>query len=129
MLFFATVLLMLVVIACFACLLSVWGWDQIWGMIVLFVGLASILLLVFSPIWNPSGLPLSDIDPGTYKVGFVYVAGDSVNIAVEWKRSEIAAEEICHYQFKKDAFEGVVNTNGKKLVVVQSGSFKKLRLE
>ncbi len=94
------------------------------------IGTGFVVILAIAPIWNPSGLPLSDINPGTYKVAVVYVAGENVNIAIEWKLdAKDTQEKICYYQFKKDAFEGVLNPNSKKLVVVKTGSFKKLRLE
>ncbi len=99
------------------------------GGIGLVVGFFSIIALVFSPMWNPSGLPRHDIDPGTYKVGFVYMVGENVNVAVEWKAEEKVREGILHYQFNKEVFEGTLNPNSKKLVVIQNGSFKKLRLE
>ena len=98
-------------------------------MISFLLGVLMIITISVSPLWNPSGLPILDIEPGTFKVAFVYIAGENVNIAVEWRVDEKTAERIYHYQFKKDAFEGNLNPNAKKLVVVQSGSFKKLRLE
>lgn len=100
-------------------------------MLILFLfGLVSVMMLVFSPIWNPSGKPVvGNIGPGTYKVAFVYVAGENVNVAVEWKADETSNENIYHYQLKKNAFEGTLNPNAKKLVVVQTGNFKKLHLE
>ncbi len=130
----ASVLLVLFVIVVFILMDVAVTQNEEPGMFLsFFIGLLLLLVvlvvLAFSPNWNPSGLPLQDIDPGTYKVGFVYVAGDNVNVAVEWKVDEKASEKIYHYQFKKDAFEGVLNPNAKKLVVVKAGSFKKLRLE
>ena len=104
--------------------------DEWWGILCFFIGLFLVALLALSPVWSPSGLPLHNIDSGTYKVAFVYVAGENVNVAVEWKTdAKVVSEGIYYYQFKKDAFEGNLNLNAKKLVVVQSGSFKKLRLE
>lgn len=100
------------------------------GILFAVMGILVIGVLGFSPLWNPSGLPLKDIDPGTYKIGLVYVAGDNVNVALEWKTGEKGtSEKIYYYQFKKDAFEGTLNSNAQKLIVVQSGNFKKLRLE
>lgn len=97
----------------------------------LIIGAASIFLIALSPFWNPSGFPLIEsVDLGrTYKVAFVYVAGDNVNVAVEFKDEMWSSERIRYHQFKKDAFDGVLNPNAKKLIVVQAGSFKKLRLE
>lgn len=92
-------------------------------------GLLFSLLLALSPFWNPSGFPLRNIKQGTYKVAFIYVADENVNVAVEGKLDEKADERIRYYQFKKDAFEGILNPNSKKLVVVETGNFKKLRLE
>lgn len=106
------------------------GVSEVKMAIPLFIGVSFIISLAFSPIWNPSGLPIVEhIDPGTYKVAFVYVAGDNVNVAIESKKSTISLEEIHYRQFKKNAFEGLLNPNAKKLIVVQTGSFKKLRLE
>lgn len=100
------------------------------GTIFVFMGILAMIILGFSKVWNPSGLPLNDIGPGTYKIGFVYVAGDNVNVALEWKIGEKGtSEKIYYYQFKKDSFEGTLNSNAQKLIVVQSGNFKKLRLE
>lgn len=97
---------------------------------ILILGLLFSILLALSPFWNPSGFPLRNIKQGTYKVAFVYVADENVNVAIEWKTdAKDAVEKIYYYQFKKDAFEGILNSNSKKLVVVETGNFKKLRLE
>jgi uncharacterized membrane protein YfcA len=99
----------------------------------LFIGALVIGALGFSPTWNPSGDPINGhIEAGTYKVAFVYVAGENVNVALEMKvnkDSDLSREYIRYYQFKVDAFDGTPNSNAKKLVVIETGSFKKLRLE
>lgn len=136
MFFWSPVLLMVLIVVCFLILGAYFGGynvhDENVAFISLVLGVISISLLVaFSPLWNPScRLLYDDIDFGTYKVGFVYVAGENINVAVEWEDKGTAKKEhIYHYQFKRDAFEGIPNPNAKKLVVVQSGNFKKLRLE
>lgn len=100
------------------------------GLLCAFLGIFVMALLFVSLLKNPSGLPLNDIRPGTYKVGSVYVAGDNVNVALELKMGEKGElEKIYFYQFKKNAFEGALDSSAKKLVVIQTGNFKKLRLE
>lgn len=78
----------------------------------------------------PSGLPMTGIDKGEYKAAFVYVAGENVNVGIEKKDGlENDHERLYLYQFSKSAFDGSINTNAKKLVVVESGSFRKLVLK
>lgn len=99
---------------------------------VMCLALAAALLLLFSILSAEvyeNGSPVSEIAAGEYKVGFIYVAGENINVALEQKWGKEEGEHIYLYQFNRGAFEGVLNPNAKKLVVVQSGSFKKLRLE
>lgn len=87
---------------------------------------------IFSTEINKDGSPVLEIAAGEYKVGFIYIAGKNVNVALEKKgegEDKAVYEHIYLYQFNRDAFDGTPNLNAKKLVVVQSGSFKKLRLE
>lgn len=126
-------LVILAVVLFVACGVLVENDKEMLGTLCCFLGLFLVMVLAISPMWNPSGLPLHNIDPGTYKVGFVYVSGENINVAVEWNYGKNHREEIVegmvYYQFHRDAFEGTLNSNAKKLVVVQSGNFKKLRLE
>ena len=77
-----------------------------------------------------TGSPASSIGAGEYQVAFVYVVGDNVSVGVE--REDGRFGEGVHlflYQFPGNAFEGGVKDNAKKLTVIESGEFKKLRLE
>ena len=137
MLALASVLLVvLVTVAFVACgnFLKYKNGKEVEAVTCFFIGFIFVWVLAFSPFWNPSGLPHGEnIDPGIYKVGFVYVAGENVNVAIEVnngaKDLKDLQESIYYYQFKKEAFEGTLNPNAKTLIVVQTGSFKKLRLE
>jgi len=76
----------------------------------------------------PSGLPQTSIDNGTYKVAFVYVAGENVNVGVEKKYGE--SERLYLYQFPISAFDGnAFKKDGKELSVVESDGFRKLVLK
>ncbi len=91
-----------------------------------------IALIFVSPVIFPTGQPLTAIDGGEYKVAFVYVAGDNVSVGIEkdadWSLDE--GEKLFLYQFPKSAFDSsLINTQAKKLVVVESGKFRRLMLE
>ena len=83
------------------------------------------LLLAQNIIRN--GLPVTEIDPGDYKVAFVYVAGENVNLGLELAKGT-GPERIYLYQFSRMAFGGEINANAKRLCVIQTGSFKRLEL-
>jgi len=85
-------------------------------------------LLIAAPEQLPTGAPKTSISDGEYKVASVYVAGENVNLILEIKYFK--AESPFLYQFPLTAFDGgQVNQNGKKLTVVTSGNFRKLKLE
>ena len=91
---------------------------------------AALVLAIFlaAPRDWPSGLPQTSIDNGTYKVAFVYVAGENVNVGVEKKDGE--SERLYLYQFPMSAFDGnAFKTDGKELSVVESDGFRKLVLK
>ena len=98
----------------------------LWTVGIIFFATATFRL---APEDFPSGLPKTSIDAGTHKVGSMYIAGENVNITIEKSGADGKTERIYLHQFPKSAFEGTLNPNAKKLVVVQSGNFKKLRLE
>lgn len=99
----------------------------------LFAGLIGVTLLAFAtfvraPLELPSGLPKTGIDAGEYKVAFIYVAGENVSVGIEMVGNE--NERLYLYQFLKSAFDsGSMNPQATKLVVVESGGFRKLVLE
>ena len=99
------------------------------GYILSFTGatLVVVIFLVAPHDW-PSGLPQTSIDNGTYKVAFVYVVGQNVNVGVEKKDGE--SEHLYLYQFPMSAFDGnAFKTDGKELSVVESDGFRKLVLK
>lgn len=94
---------------------------------VIFLAIATFAV---APVSLHTGSPTLSIDAGEYQVAFVYVAGDNVSVGVE--REDGRFGEGVHlflYQFSRNAFEGEVKDNAKKLTVTESGEFKKLRLE
>lgn len=100
------------------------------GFAISVFGVLSLVLATFAgvPQELPSGLPKTSINTGEYKVAFVYVAGENVNLGVEQKYGE--KECLYLYQFPKSAFDSdSMNTQAKKLVVVESGNFRKLVLK
>jgi hypothetical protein len=101
---------------------------------LLFSGLGLIFLIIVTflavPRDLPSGLPDTYLDIGEYKVAFVYVAGENVNVGIEKEYSKSKMERLFLYQFKRSAFDsGSFNFAAKKLEVVESGGFKKLVLK
>ena len=106
--------------------------DNPGGYIVAILGIAFLGVTTFlmAPTTLRTGSPAVSIDAGEYQVDFVYVAGDKVSVGIE--REDINFGEGLHlflYQFSRNAFEGGIREDAKKLVVVESGEFKKLRLE
>jgi hypothetical protein len=86
------------------------------------------------------GQPRTEIAVGTYKVGFVYEAGENVSVGIEKEESGLVVtaysqinrgptEHLLLYQFPKSAFAGLVRANAKSLVVTEGGGFKKLELQ
>ncbi len=77
------------------------------------------------------GSPATEISPGIYKIGFVYQAGDNVNLGVEKQYDK--AEDLHLYRFPAKDFEGGVKIGAKKLVayklITGDGTFDKYRLE
>lgn len=85
------------------------------------------------------GQPQTEIAAGSYKVGFVYEAGDRVSVGVEIKKvvkessnsivDSISEEKLYFYQFPKSAFAGEVKRDASRLVVTERSGFKKLELQ
>mgnify|MGYP001568095642 CR=1 FL=1 len=97
------------------------------GLFLICLSLLSITTITFVdiPIKMPSGLPKTSIDSGTYKVAFVYIAGENVNVGIYNKENE--KERLYLYQFSISSFDGnALKTDGKELLVVGSGGFKRL---
>lgn len=104
--------------------------ESVLGFVGLIGGVFLLIMATFVivPLELPSGLPKTGIKAGEYKVAFVYVAGENVNLGIEGVYDE--NERLYLYQFPKSAFDsGLMNTQAKKLVVVESGGFRKLVLE
>lgn len=74
------------------------------------------------------GYPVTDIEQGQYKVVFVYEAGDNVSLGIQ-TTDDKKQDHLMYYQFPKNAFVGQITSNITELVVVKSGSFKKLELK
>jgi hypothetical protein len=111
------------------------------------------LLLSANGLWNyarsePTGLPLTQISPGVYKVGFVYQAGGNVSVGIEkeGKEAEVKSteggiekadkykvEHLFLYQLPVEDFEGLIWPDAKKLtvykVVTGNGTFNRYKLE
>lgn len=98
-------------------------------------GIGAILLLILTIVLSeryPSGAPVKNLMKGEYKVGFVYIAGDNVSVGIERNFDDgqlYMKERLYLYQFKKEAFDGEPRTDARKLEVIETGSFKKLRLK
>jgi len=79
-----------------------------------------------------TGSPVAHIVPGTYKVGFVYLAGENVSIGIE-KTREKKEERLFLYQFPAKDFEGEIRIGARKLVAVKliagEGTFDRYKLE
>lgn len=104
--------------------------------LILFLGTLLFILLTLAMVNQfGSGLARTEIEPGAYKVGFVYVAGDTVNLGIEKDEDTRAGrrgrgrENLYFYQLPKGVFDAPINEGAKKLFVFQKGSFKKLHLE
>ena len=92
------------------------------------IGLYLIVILGAPKVFT-RGDPTTYIRAGEYKVAFVHQARDNVSVGVESVSGSDKVEHLNLYQFKKNAFEGDIKANATKLVVIEAGSFKKLRLE
>lgn len=107
------------------------------GVALIFTGIALLCIATYSiaPLEIKNGAPVTAIDKGEYKVGFVYVVGDNVNLGIEKivEEGRQKREGIFLYQFPQSAFDGSsINTKAKKLRVIESGyfsEFKRLVLE
>lgn len=81
------------------------------------------------------GSPIIVIKPGTYKVAFVYQAGENVSLGIEKPKGNkvVETEELYLYQFPKKDFEGEIKTGAKKLVATKlitgEGTFNRYKLE
>lgn len=91
---------------------------------LVFLGFATFDL---APRTLPTGAPIVNIDAGEYQVASVYVAGDNISVGVEKESSRFGEGlHLFFYQFSKDAFDGEIRQDATKLVVIESGDFKKL---
>ena len=105
------------------------GNKEIIGVLPVVIGLFIVVLMTFSivPMEMPTGLPKagSALPPGDYKVAFVYVAGQNVNVGIEMK--DDYNECLYLYQFPKIAFDDSIKIKGDsmRLVIVESNGFKK----
>lgn len=94
-----------------------------------------ILLFMSGPIIGYhaiSGFPKTGIDPGIYKVGFIYQAGGNVSVGIEKEDGE-KIEHLFLYQFPAPDFDGEIKPGAKKLVAYKlttgDGIFNKYKLE
>ena len=102
------------------------------GFVIAILGVVFLVLSTFfvAPMTLHTGSPAVSINAGEHQVVFVYIAGDNVNVGVEKEDQRFGeGHHLFLYQFSRSAFEGEIKENAKKLVVVESGEFKKLRLE
>ena len=96
------------------------------------LGIMFLVIVTFFliPISLHTGSPAVSIDAGEYQVAFVYVAGGNVSVGIEKENSRFGEGlHLFLYQFPGNAFEGGIKYNARKLVVTESGEFKKLRFE
>ena len=101
-----------------------------WVYSLLGIGLLAALTFLGAPISLHTGSPVTSIDAGEYQVAFVYVAGDNVSVGIEQEDHRFGdGVHLFLYQFPGNAFEDGVKGNALKLVVTESGEFKKLQLE
>lgn len=108
--------------------------DFLLGICLLLVGalLVGIVIFVGAPNEIPVGLPARNIVQGEYKVAFVYVAGENINLGIERNinpNNKESKERLYLYQFPKSAFESDINSQAKRLVVVGPNKFKRLVLK
>lgn len=107
------------------------------GAVIALLGLGASAgtIFIIAPSEIRNGAPVTTIDKGEYKVGFVHKIGDNVNLGIEKivERGQQKREGIFLYQFPLSAFDGgSVNTEAKKLIVIESGyssEFKRLVLK
>ncbi|OGN04288.1 MAG: hypothetical protein A2831_01125 [Candidatus Yanofskybacteria bacterium RIFCSPHIGHO2_01_FULL_44_17] len=80
-----------------------------------------------------NGLPRTEISAGEFAVAFIYQDGVDISLGLSMINEETTGANMERrlrlYQFKKDAFEGEIKNDAKNLVVIETGTFKKLRLE
>lgn len=106
------------------------------GVAYLIIGILCLCLFAYvsRDILN-NGSPVTEITPGTYKVGFVYQAGGNVSIGIEKpKKSPYEkTEQLFLYQFPKKDFEGQIEPQAKKLtaykLVTGDSAFNRYKLK
>ncbi len=92
------------------------------------LGVGCLMVLNLAPIWNSQGLPVRDIGPGTYEVVGLSVDAKDVHVIIKISHSK-DDEHSNYYKFNREVFEGEPKLDAKKMTVIQTGSFKKIRLE
>jgi hypothetical protein len=99
----------------------------------MFFNVAILFVSVFLTVSQKEseGKPAYEIpDVGTYKVGYIYVAGPNVNFGIEAKGAN--HEYIRHYQLPASIFEEIIPHDPAMLVVTETdnmaGKIKHLRL-
>jgi len=104
--------------------------DPLLSLVLSSVGVLALMVVIalVAPVELSRGMPKKHISAGGYRVASVYVAGDNVSVWVE-SMDDDKTEHLIFYQFNKKAFGGEIKIEAKKLVVVESGDFKKLQLE
>lgn len=111
------------------------GLDSFKGYLSSVIGLFFLVIVTFVgvPEEISVGLPARSIVNGEYKVAFVYMAGENVNLGIEKKsdpNDKESKERLYLYQFPKSAFGSEsINIQARKLVVMESGKFRKLVLK
>lgn len=85
-----------------------------------------------------NGSPINRISPGVYKVGFVYQAGENVNLGIEKPiyGKEKEGDRLYLYQLPEKDFAGEIRTGAKKLEALEairltngSGTFNRYELK
>ncbi len=102
------------------------GWScSLAGMVFV-----SITTFGLAPTEIHTGSPALSIYAGEYQVAFVHIAGDNVSLGIQKEDDRFGdGLHLFLYQFPRNGFEGDIRGNATKLVVTESGEFKKLRLE
>ena len=132
MIMFLLLLLMTLTVICFIACGVFWEtYKNLLGSFFFIIGAGLLCFVTYfcGPDIFKTGEPMINIDPGEYKAAFVYPAGDNVSVGIEKANGGSEEKKLYLYQFKRTAFEGGVSRDARKLVVIESGSFKKLKLE
>ncbi|OGN13428.1 MAG: hypothetical protein A3J47_01585 [Candidatus Yanofskybacteria bacterium RIFCSPHIGHO2_02_FULL_43_22] len=93
---------------------------------IVFLGFAT---FGFAPRALPTGAPATSIDAGEHGVAYVGPSEAGHVDVLIFRDGQDSELSMTYYRFPKEAFDGQVNTEATKLVVVKVDGFKKLVLK